>query len=73
MAAHADGPLIPPDMFVQIAEAADLAQALTWRVIERRAPPHPCFRTCPSINLPPVSLTGRHVSGSGDGAPRHEP
>jgi EAL domain-containing protein (putative c-di-GMP-specific phosphodiesterase class I)/ActR/RegA family two-component response regulator len=55
---HADGALIPPDMFVEIAEAADLAQALTWRVIEKVAPVAATLpRVSISINLPPVSLT----------------
>lgn len=55
---HADGPLIPPDMFVQIAEAADLAQALTWRVIEKAGAAASLLPDVSiSINLPPVSLT----------------
>jgi EAL domain-containing protein (putative c-di-GMP-specific phosphodiesterase class I) len=55
---HADGALIPPDMFVEIAEAADLAQALTWRVIEKVAAVATTIpRISISVNLPPVSLT----------------
>jgi EAL domain-containing protein (putative c-di-GMP-specific phosphodiesterase class I)/ActR/RegA family two-component response regulator len=55
---HADGALIPPDMFVEIAEAADLAQALTWRVIEKAgAVAETVSGMSISINLPPVSLS----------------
>jgi len=55
---HADGALIPPDMFVEIAEAADLAQALTWRVIEKVSAAAAALPGVSiSINLPPVSLT----------------
>ncbi len=55
---HADGALIPPQMFVEIAEAADLAQALTWRVIEKVATVATVLPDISiSINLPPVSLT----------------
>ena len=45
-------------MFVQIAEAADLAQALTWRVIEKAGAAASVLPDISiSINLPPVSLT----------------
>jgi EAL domain-containing protein (putative c-di-GMP-specific phosphodiesterase class I) len=45
-------------MFVEIAEAADLAQALTWRVIEKVAEAAAALPDLSiSINLPPVSLT----------------
>ena len=55
---QADGALILPDMFVEIAEAADLAQALTWRVIEKVGPVAALLPDLSiSINLPPVSLT----------------
>jgi EAL domain-containing protein (putative c-di-GMP-specific phosphodiesterase class I)/AmiR/NasT family two-component response regulator len=55
---HADGALIPPAMFIGIAEAADLGQPLTWRVIEKVAPVAAALPNISiSINLPPVSLT----------------
>jgi EAL domain-containing protein (putative c-di-GMP-specific phosphodiesterase class I) len=45
-------------MFIEIAEAADLAQALTWRVIEKVAAVAAALPGMSiSINLPPVSLT----------------
>ena len=70
---HADGALIPPQMFVEIAEAADLAQALTWRVIEKVATVATVLPDISiSINLPPVSLTDVTFPGSGHRAPGRE-
>jgi len=55
---HVDGALIPPEMFVEFAEAADLAEALTWRVIEKVAAASAVIPSVSiSVNLPPVSLT----------------
>jgi EAL domain-containing protein (putative c-di-GMP-specific phosphodiesterase class I)/ActR/RegA family two-component response regulator len=52
------GALIPPGMFVEIAEAADLAHALTWRVVEKVAAVAAVLPgTRISVNLPPVALT----------------
>ena len=68
---HADGALIPPQMFVEIAEAADLAQALTWRVIEKVATA--AARASGHLNLhqPAAGVADRRdVSGSGHRAPR---
>jgi EAL domain-containing protein (putative c-di-GMP-specific phosphodiesterase class I)/ActR/RegA family two-component response regulator len=53
--------LIPPEMFVEVAEAAGLALPLTWRVIEKTAQHAIAFSTpwnlSVSVNLPPAALT----------------
>jgi EAL domain-containing protein (putative c-di-GMP-specific phosphodiesterase class I) len=53
--------LIPPEMFVEVAEAAGLALPLTWRVLEKTAQ-HASAFSAPwnlsvSVNLPPAALT----------------
>ena len=57
----ADGGILPPDMFVQIAESAGLSLALTWRVIEKAAAQAGAVvepgNLSVSINLPPAALT----------------
>lgn len=56
-----EGTLVPPDRFVQIAEAGDLALDLTWRVIDvaaRQAAELAARRDLSiSINLPAAALT----------------
>jgi EAL domain-containing protein (putative c-di-GMP-specific phosphodiesterase class I)/FixJ family two-component response regulator len=58
---HTDGRLIPPEMFVQLAEAADLSLELTWRVVEKAASQSAALRgpsdLTVSVNLPPAALT----------------
>jgi EAL domain-containing protein (putative c-di-GMP-specific phosphodiesterase class I) len=58
---HTDGRLIPPDMFVQLAEAAGLSLELTWRVVEKAAKQASALRSATelsvSVNLPPAALT----------------
>jgi EAL domain-containing protein (putative c-di-GMP-specific phosphodiesterase class I) len=56
----ADGGILPPDVFLQIAEAAGLSLALTWRVIEKataQAAVIASWNLDLSINLPPAALT----------------
>jgi len=56
----ADGGILPPEMFVQIADAAGLSLALTWRVIEKAAQARTViepWNLSVSINLPPAALT----------------
>jgi EAL domain-containing protein (putative c-di-GMP-specific phosphodiesterase class I) len=59
-----DGGILPPEMFVQIAEAAGLSLALTWRVIEKAvaqaAPLVDPWKLTLSVNLPPAALTDIH-------------
>ena len=56
-----DGVILPPEMFVQMAEAADLSLALTWRVIEKVAAQAGAlaepWNLSVSVNLPPAALT----------------
>jgi EAL domain-containing protein (putative c-di-GMP-specific phosphodiesterase class I) len=53
--------LIPPEMFVEVAEVAGLALPLTWRVIEKTAQHAAAFSSpwnlSVSVNLPPAALT----------------
>lgn len=60
----ADGGILPPEMFVQIAEAAGLSLALTWRVIEKAAAEAAAivapWNLSLSVNLPPAALTDIH-------------
>src|SRR3954471_3476733 len=57
----ADGATLPPEMFVQLAEAAGLSLALTWRVLEKAAAQAAAiaepYNLSVSINLPPAALT----------------
>jgi EAL domain-containing protein (putative c-di-GMP-specific phosphodiesterase class I)/ActR/RegA family two-component response regulator len=57
----ADGAILPPDMFVQLAEAAGLSLALTWRVLEKAAAQAGAiaepYNLSISINLPSTALT----------------
>jgi EAL domain-containing protein (putative c-di-GMP-specific phosphodiesterase class I) len=56
-----DGGILPPEMFIQIADAAGLSLALTWRVIEKAAAQSGAviepWNLTVSINLPPAALT----------------
>jgi EAL domain-containing protein (putative c-di-GMP-specific phosphodiesterase class I) len=64
----ADGGILSPDMFVQIAEAAGLSLALTWRVLEKAAAQAGAIATpwnlSVSVNLPPTALTDIHFPDS---------
>jgi EAL domain-containing protein (putative c-di-GMP-specific phosphodiesterase class I) len=57
----ADGAILPPEMFVQLAEVAGLSLALTWRVLEKAALQAASltesFNLSVSVNLPPAALT----------------
>jgi EAL domain-containing protein (putative c-di-GMP-specific phosphodiesterase class I) len=58
---HTDGALIPPDMFVQLAEAAGLSLDLTWRVLEKATRHFASLSGISdlsiSVNLPATALT----------------
>jgi EAL domain-containing protein (putative c-di-GMP-specific phosphodiesterase class I) len=60
----ADNGMLPPEMFVQIAEAAGLSLALTWRVLEKvtqqAAAVIAPWNLTLSVNLPPAALTDIH-------------
>ena len=57
----ADGAILPPEMFVQLAEVAGLSLALTWRVLEKAASQASSltesFNLSVAVNLPPAALT----------------
>ena len=69
---HTDGALIPPDMFVQLAEAAGLSLDLTWRVLEKATRHFASLSgISDSVDLGQPAGHGAHrrpVPGSGDGA-----
>jgi EAL domain-containing protein (putative c-di-GMP-specific phosphodiesterase class I)/FixJ family two-component response regulator len=58
---HTDGALIPPDMFVELTEAAGLSLELTWRVIAKAMAHAAVLRSVSNlsiaVNLPPAALT----------------